>query len=283
MEQDVDLAVALADVVDDRRHLVAVAQVEAVVVGRAARAFNGFDGAQRRFLALQPHNLVVDLLGRHLLARRPRLGDQRILERVAALAEEADVRVVAIRRRHQVEQVEDAAAVGRQVGRDGAGDAAGRARHHKDGLLAEHHARIAILGRKLFQRDGVALAVEVADLDHAGVEERLGNELVGRLHGLARRLEVNGLDRDALAPLAHHLLHVVRLGEADDRAAKRSRGAGRAVAVQAAQPRRRDEEGVRPGDAVVERPRRGVEILDAHAVEFAPLVERHLLDGLLHI
>ena len=55
----------------------------------------------------------------------------------------------------------------------------------------------------------------------------------------ARRLEVDGLDRDAPAAFAHDLFHVVGFGEADDRAAQRRGGAGRAVAVQTAQPRRR--------------------------------------------
>ncbi len=189
------------------------------------------------------------------------------IERLAPLAEVSDVLVIARRAAHEVEQVEDAPRGNCQVGGDGAGDAAGCAGDDEDRVFVQRHARLAVARWLLHQRDGVPEATVVAHLDHAGVVERFSQQRVGRLGRLAADLEVHGLDHNALAAVAHGLFHVVGFGEADHRAAKRSRGAGRAVAVQTAQPRRRHQEGVRPAHAVIERPRRGVEILDAHPVD----------------
>ncbi len=81
---------------------------------------------------------------------------------------------VGIRRvglRHQVEQIEDAAGCGCQIGGDGGDDAARRAGDHEDAALVESQARLAI-GRRLFlQSDRPAQAVLVADLDCAGIAQ----------------------------------------------------------------------------------------------------------------
>ena len=286
VQQHVDLTVAGADILHHRGHLVAVAQVQAEVVRHAAGCLHRLDGPQRSLAALDAHDLVVDLLGRHLLAGASGLGDQRLLQGIAAFPEELDVFVIPRRRLHQVQQVEDAAGrAHRQIGGDGAGDAAGRAGDHEDGVVIQRHAGLAIAGRLLDQGDGVAQAVVIAHLDDAGVVERLGDQGVGRLGRLAAGLEVHHLDHHALPGVLRPqgLFHVVGLGEAADRAAQGGRRAGCAVAVQPAQPCGRHQEGVGAGHRVVERAHGGVEVLGPHPVGLAPLLQVHLLDGRLHV
>ena len=277
MDEHVDPAVALADLLDDGRQGRAVEQVSAAVVGHAAGCLDRLDGPQGRLIALYGHDLLVDLDRGRLFAAGLGFGDEMLLEGVLALPEEGDLRVVVGRFGHQVEQVERAAAGRGQVADDGAGDAAGRAGDHKDGVLVEGQAGAAVGRRLLDQRDGVAGILEVADLDHAGVAQRLGNEQVGRAGCLAARLEVDHLHQ-GVAPLA-----LVGLRETGHRAAEgRGRAVG-AVAVQATQPRGRDEERARCGDGVVERPHGGVEVLNAHAIQFAPRRQVHLFQPRLHV
>ncbi len=256
-----------------------------MVVGHAAGRLDGLDRPQGRLAALDAHHLVVDLLGRHLLAASLGLGDQRLLQGLAALAEQPDVFVVARRTGHQVQQVENAAAGHGQVGGDGAGDAAGRAGDHEHRVLAQRHARLAVAGRFLDQSHRVAQAVVIAHLDDAGVVQRLGDQGIGRFGGLAAGLEVHHFDYGALPGVLgpQGLLHVVGLGEAADCAAQRASRARSAVAVQPAQPRGRHQEGVGSSHGVVQRAHGRVQVLDPHPVGLAPFVQAHLLDGRLHV
>ena len=116
-------------------------------------------------------------------------------------------------------------------------------------------------GRLLGEPDGPAQALGVADLDGAGVAQRLLDERVGERGGLARGGEVDGLDQ-GVRPLAAQ-----RLREAGDGAAHDRLRAGGVVPVAAAEPRGGDQERLRREVA------HGLgELLDAHAQPLVPVV-----------
>ncbi len=129
----------------------------------------------------------------------------------------------------EVEQVEGASAH-REVGGDGRHDAAGRAGDHEHAVGREAPVRAPDDRGLVGQGEAPALAVRVADLDRAGIADRLGDQTLGHLVRVRLRPEVDRLDQ-RVRPLTG-----VGLGEARDRATHRSAGAIGTVAVVAAQP-----------------------------------------------
>ena len=65
----------------------------------------------------------------------------------------------------------------------------------KTRVLVEHHARLAVGGRSLFQRYAVAQPIVIANFHHAGVGQRFGDQRLGRLGRLAAWLEIDRLDQ----------------------------------------------------------------------------------------
>src|SRR5690606_22948031 len=137
-----------------------------------------------------------------------------------------------------IEQVErPPVARGRQVTDDGAGDAAGRARHEINTVRAERQTRLSIGRRLLDKRHGVSVILIVADFDDTGVRQCLGQQRIRQRRRFSAWLEVDYLNQ-GIASLA-----LVGLRETADRAAQWGCGPVRSVAVKATQPRGRYEEG----------------------------------------
>ena len=97
--------------------------------------------------------------------------------------------------------------------------------------------------RDLDEGDTEAVAVGATNLDAARILQRLFNKLIGDPGGRRADGHIDRLD-DRLRPFL-----AVRLRETGDRTAERVGGAGRVVAVEAAEPGGRNEERA----AVVER------------------------------
>ena len=218
-----------------------------VVVDGAACRFDRLDGSERGVEPFEPTQLAFDRHRRRVIARRLHpLGD-RCLERVLVVPERLEVGVVRIGCRCQIEQVERAARGGGEVGSDRRHDASGRTRDHEHRVRSEHHAvgghHVAIIApggeRDLDERDTEAAVVDATDLDAAGVEQRLLDQLCSDRRGLAAGGQI-----DCLHQRVRPLL-LVRLREADDRSAERVGGAAVVVTVTAAETGCRHEEGAR--------------------------------------
>ena len=225
----------------------------------AAGGADRLDRVERRAAALEARQLALDELGRGTLARRAHALGELALEGVSVAGVAREIGVAGVGLGHQVEQVEGAPGR-REVGRDRRDDAAGGPGHDEHRVGARLAGGVMACG--LFgQADRPAQIVGVADLDGAGVVQRLVDQEVGEGRGLAARREVDGLD-ERLGPLARECL-----GEAGHRAAEHRGGAFGAVAVAPAEAGGRDEEGVGRG----ERAHRDGQELDAHAQRLAAL------------
>ena len=226
---------------------------------RSAGRTDRLDGVECRTAALEARQLALDELGRGAVARRAHALGQLALEGIAIGREARQVGIAGVGLGHQVEQVEGAPGR-REVGRDRRDDAAGGPGHDEHRVGARLVGGVMACG--LFgQANRPAQIVGVANLDGAGVVQRLVDQEVGERRSLAARREVDGLD-ERLGPFARE-----RLGEAGHRAAEHRGGAFGAVAVAPAEAGGRDEEGVGCG----ERTHRDGQELDAHAQRLAAL------------
>ena len=90
--------------------------------------------------------------------------EQVALEAIFVAYEALEVRIIRIRFRNQIKQVEGATGSRRQVSGDGGDNTSGRAGDQKNGVLVQRQTRLAI-GRGLFlQPNGPAQSCLVADL-----------------------------------------------------------------------------------------------------------------------
>ncbi len=104
----------------------------------------------------------------------------------------------------QVEEVEGAAGGRRQVGDDRRDDRPRGAGDHEHGVTAELETRLSLAHRTLLETDGEALSVVIADLDHPGVAQGLGDQQIGQGRGLAAGSEVDDLDQGLGRPTIEH-------------------------------------------------------------------------------
>ena len=116
------------------------------------------------------------------------------------------------------------------------------------------------LSGTLDEADRPTQVLGVTDLDRARVAQGLVDQDVGERSRLAAGGEVDRLDQDVLA------LTRQRLGEARDGAAHHRRGTLGVVAVSAAEPGCRDEEGL----VLAQRAHRGGQQLDPNVQPLAP-------------
>ena len=222
---------------DGRDRLRRVAQVDAVVVRRAARrrappsiAPSAARARSIRASSRRPRR-------RRALAARLHALDEIALEPVAVGGEALAGRDRRLRLRHEVEQVERAA---RAAARSAViAEVMLPAAPVTTNTVSRRERARRVGGRLLGEaRRSSAASSRVADLDRARVAQRLVEQRVRQLGGLAPGREVDDLDQ-RLGALA-----LVGLGEAGDGAADAD-GARRVVAVPAAEARRGDEEGAR--------------------------------------
>jgi hypothetical protein len=141
VEQHVDAAAALADVVHDGGDGVGVGEIHRVVVRGAPAGLDRLDGGERGVEPFVPGEFALDRHRGGPVARGlDPLGD-RGLQPVAVLAERGEVGIHRIRGRREIEEMERAAGRRGEVGGDRRDDAAGGPGDEHDRLGVERHAR----------------------------------------------------------------------------------------------------------------------------------------------
>ena len=271
VEQDIDAAVAFADVGHRGADGIGIGEVDRVVVHRAAGRLDRLDGGECGIEPLESSEFTFDRHGCRVITGGLHPFGDGDLQSVAVVSEGREIGVVPVGRRREIEQVERAGGRHRQVGGDRRHDAAGGAGDHHDRVRTELDrftgTRFGIVAalreRRLDECHAEALIVDTADLDTAGVEQGLLDQLRGDRLGLATLGEVDRLDERV------GTLLLVRLGESDDRPAERVGRAGFVVAVVAAEPGRRDQERARAVQVAHGR----VERLDPSTQRLAPAIE----------
>ena len=96
-----------------------------------------------------------------------------------SVTKRAEIGIVRIGLRREVEQVERAAGSGGQIGRDRRDDAARRAGDQEDGVACPASAGLAVGCGLFLEPDRPAQAVLVADLDRAGIAQRFVDQEFG--------------------------------------------------------------------------------------------------------
>ena len=127
-------------------------------------------------------------------------------------------------------------------------------------------------GRAFLEPDRPAVRPLIADLDRAGIAQRLADQQFGDLRRAAARFEIDGLHQ-RVRPLA-----LICFGEAGHGAAHGRSRSGLVVAVLAAEARRGDQECARRRYLVVESAHGPVERLDPDVHGLAPGGEGHILE-----
>ena len=195
-----------------------VGQVDLVPVRLPAGLLDRGDRGERGARPLDPREFALDQPRRRALAAVADALGEVALEPVRVGVEAREVGIAGVRLRHEVEQVEGAGGARRQVGRDGRHDAPGRAADDEHGVARERACGVGD-GGSLDQSDRPAQIVGVADLDRAGVAQRLLDEDVRGRRRVPAGREVDRL-HERVGTLARQ-----RLGEAGDGAAQRGRRA----------------------------------------------------------
>ncbi len=154
------------------------------------------------------------------MARSPRVwmrANRSRLRFSLSFTKRVEIRIVRIRLRHEIEQVESAAGCSGQIGRDGRDDASRRTSDNEDTVLVEHHAWLSI-GSGLFVRGRRSSAglLGVSDLDRSRIVQSFGDQKFGDFACIAIRFKVDCLHQgfDAFT--------LVRLGKTRYGTAERS-------------------------------------------------------------
>ena len=202
-----------------------------------------------------------------LLQARREVGLQAVLVRDEAL----QVRIVRVRRRREVQQVERSARRRSEVGSDRRDNAARGTGDYEDAASVEW-----LVGRRtercLGETDGPAQpVVRITDFHAAGVAQGLVDEEARNGGRVAPPGHVDNLDEGV------GLLAPVGLREAAHRPTERSGSSRLVVAVVAAEAGRRDKERL----AVIEAAHRDIEVLDATHQGVMPCRRIHRLDRAL--
>ena len=273
MHQHVDAPPRLGNLANQLVHRVSVGHIAGTIVRGAAGTLDLAHCREQRRGALEGGDLAVDHDRRGACTGiRDPLGDVALEVLTLVPLEAPQVGIAGIRSGGDVGQVEGATAGTCQVGDDGRRDPTSRAGDQEHALWVQLERRLGTRYRPFFQRDRIALPITVADLDGARIAQRLLDQDLGDGPVIGVDGKVERLDQ-RLRALAR-----VGLGKAGHGAAQRRGRALVAIAVQAAEARGGDQEGL-----LGKRAHQRVEGLDPHLVPGAPRGEVHLAQRWLDV
>jgi len=269
MDQNIHATVPLRNFRHHTGHRRIIHQIDAMILRRAAASAHRLDRGERCLRPFQRGDLLIHHYGSRAFSPQFQSLKDIPFQPFPVRIEPRDIRIVWIRLRSQIQQIEGASGCRGKIGRDGGDYAAGRARYHEDAILAERQPGIRFAGRDFFQSDRPALPILVADFHRAGIPQRFLKQQVGQCAGLAAGFKVHNLD-GCVALLAFESFR-----EARDGSAQRIRGAGGIIAVQAAEAGCGNQERSRFPDLIVERLHRSKQHFCTDPGCFTPLREAH--------
>ena len=228
VQQHVDAAALLPDLIDDFSYAGGVGEVDTEVVRRSASRADGIDRTKCSVSTLQCGQFFFDQRGSGAFATCLHAREQLALEVVFVADKPGEIRIIRVGLGHQIEQVKGAARSRSQVRRYGGNNASRGSRDHEDAVSVECEAGLAIVGRSV-PVDRRSSAIRSCSRFRLRLC-RAGFRQSGRrdLRGIAIRCKIDGFDQ-GLRTLA-----LVGFGESHHRAAHGRKRTGWVIAMLAA-------------------------------------------------